>query len=460
MIISAEISDSKKLTEIALKSKAFWGYSNELIESWREDLTINSKMISDCSVYKFLVDETIAGFYVLNPPKGNAIELEMLFVLPEFIGKKIGKQLLHHSFEKAKEVKSRSMILLADPNAPLAVPAKGVNKTFERGKAAIAEASATLLAERAEAEPSVRAATEEAEEKQSKAELPGADQKAKLDALVAAREAARLLAEKAVEHFAGPPPAQWGGLVNGLPPAAPAATDPMPANPEQQFQEALIAGQAASSANTAAMAAAQKVWTSSKVFSKELKAIKHPTIAETDALNAVTIVMTAGEAAIDAFVTKQDFVGEALREVRDRVKKYTIWANQRHASTPGQLALQATAGFATSAFEDTKVAAVSEADLIRVSAGLVKDPYAGPAMPAAVGVPGGLVDMGHITERHVAETYLFDNESCPEGSKHDAGMLLGGALAGVSKSAAQNNLISEGNRNKPNSFFSRRYRCA
>ncbi len=117
MIVSATIIDAKQLTEIALISKAFWGYSNELIESWREDLTITSKMISDFSVYKFLVDDAIAGFYVLNPPKEKTIELEMLFVLPEFIGKGIGKKLLHHSFEKVKEHKVKSMTLLADPNA-------------------------------------------------------------------------------------------------------------------------------------------------------------------------------------------------------------------------------------------------------------------------------------------------------------------------------------------------------
>ena len=108
MIVKATISDAKKLTEISLKSKAFWGYSDALIESWRKDLTITSKMISNCEVYTFLVDAKVVGFYVLNLPKNNTIELEMLFVLPEFIGKGIGKQLLLHSFKKAKlqEVKS------------------------------------------------------------------------------------------------------------------------------------------------------------------------------------------------------------------------------------------------------------------------------------------------------------------------------------------------------------------
>ena len=117
MIVVADVSDAKLLTEIALKSKAFWGYSDELIKSWREDLTITSKMIFNCEVYKFMVATKVVGFYVLNPPKNNSITLEMLFVLPKFIGNQIGKQLLLHSFEKAKIKEAKNMTLLADPNA-------------------------------------------------------------------------------------------------------------------------------------------------------------------------------------------------------------------------------------------------------------------------------------------------------------------------------------------------------
>lgn len=117
MIVSVDESDAQILTEIALKSKSFWGYSNELLESWRNDLTVTSTMISNCAIFKFLVDDHIVGFYILNPPKEKSIELEMLFVLPEFIGKGIGKQLLQHSFEKALKLNVNSMTLLADPNA-------------------------------------------------------------------------------------------------------------------------------------------------------------------------------------------------------------------------------------------------------------------------------------------------------------------------------------------------------
>lgn len=91
MIQKATIKDTNLLTNIALLSKAHWGYSDELIESWRSDLTVTPKMIKSLFAYKFIQNNKITGFYILNQPIVNNIELEMLFVFPEFIGKGIGK---------------------------------------------------------------------------------------------------------------------------------------------------------------------------------------------------------------------------------------------------------------------------------------------------------------------------------------------------------------------------------
>lgn len=117
MLIKAGSSEVTELTNIALESKAYWGYSNELIESWRSDLTVTSEMFETCSIFKFCEGNRIAGFYILNPPEGDLVELEMLFVLPKFIGKGIGKQLMKHAFKEGTKLNVKSMTLLADPNA-------------------------------------------------------------------------------------------------------------------------------------------------------------------------------------------------------------------------------------------------------------------------------------------------------------------------------------------------------
>jgi N-acetylglutamate synthase-like GNAT family acetyltransferase len=125
MIVDANISDAKSLTTIALQSKAFWGYSEDLIQSWTDELTISEQMMSEMFVYKFLKDDKIIGFYILNQPKEKSIALEFLFVLPKYIGKGIGKQLIEHAFAKAIQLNTTSITLLADPNAASFYESKG-----------------------------------------------------------------------------------------------------------------------------------------------------------------------------------------------------------------------------------------------------------------------------------------------------------------------------------------------
>ena len=76
-------------------------------------------------VYKFISDDKIIGFYILNQPEEQSIELEFLFVLPDFIGKGIGNELIQHAFEKAKEMDCKQVTLLADPNAVSFYGSKG-----------------------------------------------------------------------------------------------------------------------------------------------------------------------------------------------------------------------------------------------------------------------------------------------------------------------------------------------
>jgi N-acetylglutamate synthase-like GNAT family acetyltransferase len=125
MIVDANISDAKSLTTIALQSKAFWGYSEDLIQSWTDELSVSEQMISIMFVFKFLKDDKIVGFYILNKPKEKSIALEFLFVLPKYIGQGIGNQLINHAFAKTKEMNCKQMRLLADPNAVPFYESKG-----------------------------------------------------------------------------------------------------------------------------------------------------------------------------------------------------------------------------------------------------------------------------------------------------------------------------------------------
>ena len=117
MIIPAKASDATMLTEIALESKAHWGYTIAQLDSWREDLTILPETFDSWRGSKFMSDTEIAGFYLLNRVNARTCSLEFLFVKPKFIGKNIGKQLLEHAIACCRANGCGVLNVLSDPNA-------------------------------------------------------------------------------------------------------------------------------------------------------------------------------------------------------------------------------------------------------------------------------------------------------------------------------------------------------
>ena len=58
-IVKATNTDALALTELTLRSKLHWGYTEDQIEGWKDDLTINSDYVDNNEVYKLLVDDIL-----------------------------------------------------------------------------------------------------------------------------------------------------------------------------------------------------------------------------------------------------------------------------------------------------------------------------------------------------------------------------------------------------------------
>src|SRR4051812_28173078 len=101
-IIPADKNDSEKLTALTRISKAHWGYTAEQLEKWEADLTISANYIDENSVFKFMIGEKIVAYYSLFFPEEQRIQLDNLFVLPDYIGKGIGTLLLNNAIEQSK----------------------------------------------------------------------------------------------------------------------------------------------------------------------------------------------------------------------------------------------------------------------------------------------------------------------------------------------------------------------
>ncbi len=116
IIRRANSEEAATLTEIAFAAKRHWGYPEGWLEAWRDGLTITPDFIELHEVFAATKSDKLIGFYVLVTDDGKT-ELEHLWVLPEQIGKGIGRQLLAHATERAASIGAQRIEIVSDPNA-------------------------------------------------------------------------------------------------------------------------------------------------------------------------------------------------------------------------------------------------------------------------------------------------------------------------------------------------------
>ncbi|HEX8954987.1 MAG TPA: GNAT family N-acetyltransferase [Burkholderiaceae bacterium] len=122
----AREGEAAALTALARTSKAHWPYTAEQIEAWREDLAISRDDIAATPVFLAEINGRVAGFYQLLPI-GETWVLEHMWVLPEQMGKGIGRALLQHATRLAGEGGARHISIDADPYAEPFYRACGAN---------------------------------------------------------------------------------------------------------------------------------------------------------------------------------------------------------------------------------------------------------------------------------------------------------------------------------------------
>lgn len=119
------------MTRIALSAKAHWGYPDRWMEIWEPQLTFSPEYFEENESWAAEADNAPAGFYTLREKDGNGW-IENLWVLPEFMGKGIGRQLFLHAAARSRQMGHLVLQLEADPNALGFYEKMGMRKVGER----------------------------------------------------------------------------------------------------------------------------------------------------------------------------------------------------------------------------------------------------------------------------------------------------------------------------------------
>jgi GNAT superfamily N-acetyltransferase len=127
----AQVDEHEVLSRIALEAKAHWGYCAEDLARWKADLTVSAISLAHQPTFVAERGRCIAGFFQLSFASDDP-ELEHFWVLPEFMGRGVGRALLGRAVQDAAERGHIKLVIDADPNAERFYTACGAVRTGEK----------------------------------------------------------------------------------------------------------------------------------------------------------------------------------------------------------------------------------------------------------------------------------------------------------------------------------------
>lgn len=112
----ARVDEAERLTLLARRSKAHWGYDAEFMRRVADDIVIPATAIEAGEVH-VLEDDAGAVLGVHRLRRGDPAVLEDLWLEPGAIGTGNGRRLWQHAVALARASGARAVELDADPNA-------------------------------------------------------------------------------------------------------------------------------------------------------------------------------------------------------------------------------------------------------------------------------------------------------------------------------------------------------
>ncbi|KPU46132.1 acetyltransferase (GNAT) family protein [Oxobacter pfennigii] len=115
-IRSARESEYGILTDIAIKSEAYWGYDSDYMNKFKSVYNVGKEFIRNNITAIIEENDKIVGFYGILTEK-NETSLEYFFIESEYIGKGYGKLLWNYMIRNCKEVGIKEFTIVTSPQA-------------------------------------------------------------------------------------------------------------------------------------------------------------------------------------------------------------------------------------------------------------------------------------------------------------------------------------------------------
>jgi GNAT superfamily N-acetyltransferase len=123
-------NEAAMLGELALRSKASWGYDQDFIEACRAELAFRPEEVAARRIVVAESPAGVLGFYSVDgrPPEG---ELGNMWVVPESIGTGIGRRLWRHAIDTARAAGFTALRIESEPHAEGFYRAMGAHRVGE-----------------------------------------------------------------------------------------------------------------------------------------------------------------------------------------------------------------------------------------------------------------------------------------------------------------------------------------
>jgi GNAT superfamily N-acetyltransferase len=111
----ARFDELAPLTQLALRSKAVWGYAEQFMAACREELTLTKGDLGELFVKE--VDSQVVGLYSLQHLSATHVELGYLFVEPAQLRRGHGKDLILDAVRRGAAAGYTTLVIQGDPHA-------------------------------------------------------------------------------------------------------------------------------------------------------------------------------------------------------------------------------------------------------------------------------------------------------------------------------------------------------